>query len=305
MKSKKLIVGSVVALVTLMIALAPGVVGAQEKKLVVGSKEFTEQRVLGEIMVALFEKNGFETVNKIGLGGTLVCHTALLNKQIDVYMEYTGTGLMNQLKHKEAINDPEECYNVVKKEYLEKFGLVWLPRMALNDTYCIMMRTEDAEKLGVKTLSQLADYVNANADKVRFGLNAEFYARPDGYKAMQESYGFKFPKKQIVKMNMGLLYKALRDDEINVAMGISTEGQIKALNLTVLEDDKKFFPVYNAAPVMWKETVDAHPEIIDIFTELGPKLDNATITNLNYQVAVENKDAKTVAREWLKSVGMI
>jgi osmoprotectant transport system substrate-binding protein len=289
----------------LTIALAPGTAFSAEKEIVVGSKEFTEQRVLGEIMVALFDKHGFTAINKTGLGGTLVCHTALLNKQIDVYMEYTGTGLMNQLKHKEAITDPDACFDVVKKEYLEKFGLLWLPRMALNDTYCIMMRTEEAEKLGIKNLSQLADYVKTNPDKVNFGLNAEFYARPDGYKAMQKSYGFKFPDKNIVKMNMGLLYKALRDDEVNVAMGISTEGQIKAFNLTVLEDDNKFFPVYNAAPVMWKETVDKYPEIIDIFTELGPKLDNETITSLNYQVAVENKDAKTVARDWLKSVGMI
>ena len=304
MKGRNLVGLWIAALLSLSVVLAPGAF-AKDKTIVVGSKEFTEQRVLGEIMVAMFEKQGFHVENKIGLGGTLVCHTALINKQIDVYMEYTGTGLMNQLKHKKAITDPEECYDVVKKGYLEKFGLVWLPRMSLNDTYCIMLRTEDSEKLGVKTLSQLAEYVKTNADQVKFGLNAEFYARPDGYKSMQKAYGFKFPKKQIVKMNMGLLYKALHDDEVNVAMGISTEGQIKKFGLTVMEDDKKFFPVYNAAPVMAKETVEAYPEIVEMFKELGPKLDNETITGLNYKVAVENMDAKTVARDWLKSVGML
>jgi len=276
-----------------------------DKKMVIGSKEFTEQRILGQIMIALLQKHGFQCEDKTGLGGTLVARKALLAGQIDTYMEYTGTGLLVHLKHKEAITDPVKCYEAVKKEDLERNGLVWLPYMAFNNTYCLMMRREAAEANGIKTLSDLAAFVKANPDKIRFGLNAEFYARADGYRALQKAYGFEFPSDKIIKMSSGLLYKALKDGQLEVAMGFATDGRIKGFDLVVLQDDKQFFPVYNPAPVVRKETAQQYPELETIFAELAGKLDTDAMTQLNYEVDIEHKSPKDVAQEWLKSVGLI
>ncbi|CAN2040352.1 Glycine-betaine-binding protein [Candidatus Magnetomoraceae bacterium gMMP-15] len=301
----KSIIGCVVLAVAMAMIFAPVVIMAGEKKLVVGSKEFTEQRILGNIMIVLLEKNGFECVDKTGLGGTLVARKALENKQIDIYMEYTGTALVTFLKHKETITDPQKCFEVVKTEDLEKNGMVWLSYMAFNNTYCLMMRSEESKKTGIKTLSDLAKYVNTNPKAISFGLNAEFYARPDGYKPLQKAYGFKFRRKKIVKMQSGLLYKALKDGQIQVGLGFATDGRIKGFNLVVLEDDKKFFPVYNPAPVVKKEAAKKYPELEEIFKKLGEKLNTEVMTSLNYQVDIEHKNMKEAATEWLKSAGLI
>ncbi len=280
-------------------------VAAQDKRLVVGSKNFTEQRILGYIMIELLEKHGFSCRDRTGLGGTLVARTALENRQIDIYMEYTGTGLITLLKHETPITDPQKCYETVKAEDYAKNDMVWLPYMAFNNTYCLLMRRAEAEELGVKTLSDLAAYVKANPARINFGTNEEFYARPDGYKPLQETYGFEFPDRQIRKMAPGLLYQGLRDGQLNVAMGFATDGRIKGFDLVVLEDDKNFFPVYNPAPVVHKETAAKYPELEAIFTKLGEELNTEVMTNLNYQVDVERKSPRNAASEWLKSVGLI
>ncbi|MFZ7126192.1 MAG: glycine betaine ABC transporter substrate-binding protein [Desulfobacterales bacterium] len=290
---------------TLTVALAAGAGIAADKELVVGSKNFTEQRILSDIMIQLLEKHGFETVDKTGLGGTLVARTALENRQIDIYMEYTGTALVTMLKEKEVITDPQECYDFVKKADLERNGLVWLPMMPFNNTYCLMMRKDDAEAKGIKTLSDLSAYVKANPDAIRFGTNEEFYARPDGYKPLQQKYDFKFPRDKIIKMTPGLLYKALNEEQIDVAMGFATDGRIKGFDLLVLEDDQNFFPVYNPAPVVKKEIADKYPELESIFSELAKHLDTQSMTDLNYAVDGEHKAVKEVVSEWLKGAGLI
>jgi len=305
MKTMKGIIGCVALAVAVAMILAPAAAIAGEKKLVVGSKEFTEQRIIGNIMIVLLEKNGFVCEDKTGLGGTLVARKALENNQIDVYMEYTGTALTTFLKHKEVITDPQKCYDAVKAEELEKNGMVWLPYMAFNNTYCLMMRRADSEKFKIGTLSGLADYVKTNPEKISFGLNAEFYARPDGYRPLQKAYDFKFPRKKIVKMQSGLLYKALKDGQIQVGLGFATDGRIKGFDFIVLEDDKKFFPVYNPAPVVKKETAEKYPELEGIFKKLGEKLSTEAMTNLNYQVDIEHKNVKEAATEWLKSAGLM
>jgi osmoprotectant transport system substrate-binding protein len=275
-----------------------------EKKLVVGSKAFTEQRLLGQIMIQLLEKNGFKVEDKTGLGGTLVVREALVNKQIDICMEYTGTALIAILKATQAITDPVKCYEEVKK-LDEKNGIAWLPLIPFNNTYCLMMRRADAEKLNIKTISDLAKYVKDNPDKIAFGLNAEFYSRPDGYKPLQTAYDFKFPEDKIIKMDPGLLYKALKDGQVQVSMGFSTDGRIKEFDLLVLQDDKVYFPVYNPCVVVRKETLDASPELAKIFAPLSQKLDTKTITELNFQVDGEKKAAKDVAKEWLTKAGLL
>ena len=294
-------------LLVLMLAMAmpPALAQAANKKLVVGSKEFTEQLILGQIMIALLDHHGFDCVDKTGLGGTLVARNALVNKQIDIYMEYTGTGLLVILKHKKPITNPQKCYEVVKKEDLEKNHMVWLPYMKFNDTYCIMMRKSEADKLNIHTLSQLADYVKAHPDKLKFGVNAEFFARPDGYKAMEKAYDFMFPSDKVVKMTSGLLYTALKDGQLDVSMGFATDGRIKAFDFVVLKDNKDFFPVYNPAPVVREATAKKYPQLKEIFAKLGAKLDTKAMVEMNYQVDIKHKSPKEVAEQWLKSVGLI
>jgi osmoprotectant transport system substrate-binding protein len=278
---------------------------AAEKKLVVGSKNFTEQQILGQIMIQLLQAKGFTCEDKTGLGGTLVARKALENGQIDIYMEYTGTALVTMLKEKKIITDPKECYAFVKKADLERNGLVWLPYMPFNNTYCLMMRKDDAAAKGIKTLSDLSAFVKANPDAIRFGTGPEFYARPDGYKPLQKKYDFKFSKDKIIKMDDGLLYKAVKDGQVDVGMGFATDGRIKGMDLVVLEDDLNYFPVYNPAPVVRKDTAKEYPELESIFSALAEKLDTQTMTELNYAVDGEHKSVADVAHEWLKSVGLI
>ena len=295
-----------VILVAALCVLATPILGvAAEKKIVVGSKQFTEQIILGKMMIALLKAKGFDPVDKTGLGGTMVARKALTAGQIDIYMEYTGTGLMTFLKHKKPITDPVKCYEVVKKEDLAKNGLVWLPMMQFNNTYCLMMRKDDAAKKGIKTISDLSKYVKANPEAVSFGLNAEFYARPDGYRPLQKRYDFRFPRNKIKKMDSGLVYKALKEGEVEVSMGFATDGRIAGFGFVVLTDDLKYFPVYNPAPVVKKETAAKYPGLKEIFAALAKKLNTAEMTKLNYTVDIKHVDAMKAASDWLKAQGLI
>jgi osmoprotectant transport system substrate-binding protein len=168
-----------------------------------------------------------------------------------------------------------------------------------------MMTKAGAAEKGLKTLSDLSAYVKANPGKISFGTNEEFYARPDGYKPLQKKYDFQFPDDKIIKMTPGLLYKALKDGQVDVAMGFATDGRIKGFDLVVLEDDQNYFPVYNPAPVVKKEIAAKYPELEKIFSELALKLDTQTMTDLNYAVDGEHKNVKDVVAEWLKGAGLI
>ena len=277
---------------------------AAEKKLVVGSKAFTEQRLFGQILILLLEKNGFKAEDKTGLGGTLVVREALVNKQVDICVEYTGTALLTILKAQQAITDPAKCYEEVKK-LDEKNGIVWLPYMPANNTYCLMMRKADAETYKIKTISDLSKYVTSNPGKISLGVSPEFYSRPDGYKPLQAAYGFQFPEDKIVKMDAGLVYKALKEGQLQVSMGFATDGRIREFDLVVLQDDKAYFPVYNPSVVLRKETLDAYPELAKIFAPLSQKLDTKTMTELNFQVDGEHKAARDVAKEFLTKAGLL
>lgn len=294
---------TMIAAFAVLFAAAPGF--SADKELTIGSKQFTEQIILGKMMIVYLEANGFTCKDSTGLGGTMVARKALEAGQIDMYMEYTGTGLITFLKHKEPITDPQKCYEVVREEDLEKNGLVWLPMMDFNNTYCLMMRKEDAKKKGIKTISDLSNYVKKNPKEISFGLNAEFYARPDGYRPLQKKYDFKFPRDKIRKMDSGLVYKALKDKEVDVSMGFATDGRIAAFDFVVLEDDLNYFPVYNPAPVVQKETADKYPELASLFEKLGKKLDTEAMTTLNAQVDVDHVNAKKAVTDWLQKNGLL
>lgn len=277
---------------------------ADGKKIVVGSKDFTEQQILGKIMMALLEKNGFEPVDKIRLGGTLSVRKAIINGQIDIYMEYTGTALMAFFKH-EVITDPGLCYDTVKKIDFEKNALVWMSPLNFNNTYCLMMQREKSEKKGIKTLSDLSEYVKKHKNEVKFGTNEEFYARADGYRPLQKTYGFKFIRKNIVKTTPALLYKVLKKNHVDVALGFATDARIKEFDLVALEDDKHFFPVYNPAPVVRNETFLKYPELENIFKKLAGKVNSEEMIKMNHEVDGKGKDVGEVANDWLIKAGLL
>ncbi|KLU60698.1 carnitine transport binding protein OpuCC precursor [Peptococcaceae bacterium CEB3] len=272
---------------------------AQKPTITVGSKDFTENRILGNMIALLLEKSGFPVKKKFGLS-TVIAAKALQNGDIDVYPEYTGTGLVTILKEK-VLTDPDATYNAVQKGYESKFKEQWLGRFGLNDTYTLVMEPDKAKALGITSISDLAKH----AADLKFGSDQEFLARPDGYPGLMKAYGLKFKKKNIKSMDAGLVYNALASGQVDVIMGFSTDGAIAKLHLVTLKDDKHFFPVYDAAPVIRQDVLKRNPEIATILNKLQGKISNQTMQELNYQVDVKGKDPAQVAKDFLSSQGLI
>ena len=274
----------------------------------VASKGFTEQIILGKIMVNLLKDRGIPVKDRTSLGGTNVNREALEQGQIDVYMEYTGTAWMTFFKKKETVRDPMGLYEKVKAIDAKK-GLVWLAPAKFNNTYAIVMSAKKADELGINTLSDWAAWIKKNPGKMTVAVNTEFYSRADGFKGMMGYYGLKFgkdiPDADVKKMETPLCKKAVRDGQAMCGMAFATDGEIKAYNQTVLEDDKSYFPIYNPAPVIRKAVLKQYPEIKFILGEIGASLDTATMTRLNYRVNVNGEKPAWVAKSWLKGVGLI
>jgi len=275
----------------------PPAATAQEK-FVVGSKGFTEQVILGNMVSLLLEGGGFKVDRKIGLGGTVICHEALVRGDISVYVEYTGTGLTTILK-KPVLKDPEEVYQTVRKDYEEKFKLTWLKPWGFNNTYCIVMRKADAERLKVKKISDL----KALAGDLVFGGTIEFLARPDGVPGLTKHYELKFKDQK--GMDPGLVYKAIAEKQVDVISGFATDGRIPAFNLAVLEDDMKFFPPYFAAPVVRMDALGRAPKAANALNVLAGKIGDDAMAALNYTVDGKKQEAETVAKDFLKGKGLI
>ena len=276
--------------------------GKSKGKVTVGGKDFTEQQILSKITAIYLKDKGFDIEEASNMGSAVV-RSALENGQIDVYWEYTGTGLV--VYQKQAVEtDSDKAYEKVK-ENDKKNGIAWLNKANFNNTYAILMKKDTAEKMGVTSISDLAKLVNDDPKKLKFASNAEFYARQDGVKGLQEKYGFKFPSKNVVKMDSGLLYNALKDGQVDVSVGFATDGRIKGFDLVVLEDDQQFFPAYNGVPVVRQEVADKNPEIAELLNKLADSLDNETMMTLNYSVDVDHKDVTEVGRQWLEAEGLI
>lgn len=283
----------------------PGLGLAGDKKVTVGGKNFTEQYLLPALAKALLEKEGFEVEVKTGLS-TALARKALEQGEIDFYYEYTGTAYTTFFKQKDpaVMNDPEKVYAWVKKKDAEK-GLDWLDAVQFNNTYTLMMNQAQSEKLGIKSISDLASYVKKNQDSLIFGIGTEFWERPDGFRKLAKVYGLKVPLAKIKKMSLGLAYKALKENQINVGMGFATDGRIAAFKFINLNDDKKFFPVYNPAPVIRAEVIKKYPEISTILKPLADKLGNADMQELNKRVDVGHEAEAKVAQDWLKAKGLL
>ncbi|MEN9219766.1 MAG: glycine betaine ABC transporter substrate-binding protein [Thermostichales cyanobacterium GMQP_bins_62] len=259
----------------------------------VGSKDFTEQFILGEMYALLIEGAGLQVERRLNLGGTPVAHAAITTGEIDVYPEYTGTGLLTVLKLP-AQSDPQGVFDQVAKGYKEKFNLVWLQPAPMNNTQALVMTQAGAEKFGIRTISQMA----ARASELVMIGPPEFQARPDGLPGLQKAYG-NFRLKGYRAVDPGLRYTGLVSGQADVAVAFGTDGQISHFNLVLLEDDKKLFPPYQVAPVIRQQTLAAHPQIGEALNKLAPLLTNATMQRLNFEVEGEQREPAQVAYEFL------
>lgn len=302
---KWMIVICIMTLITLLAACGSESTGGTEDskgKITVGGKDFTEQHILTKMTSIYLKEKGYKVDEASSMGST-VARSALENGQLDVYWEYTGTALMVYLKQG-VETDPAKAYEKVKEMDKEN-GLTWLNKAEFNNTYAILMREDHAKELGVKSITDLAELINKDSGKLKFGTNSEFYAREDGMKALEKQYGFSFPAKNVVKMDTGLLYNSLKEKQVDVTVGFATDGRIKGFDLVVLEDDKQFFPAYNGAPVVRQKVLEEYPEVGDLLNEMADRLTGETMKELNYRVDVEHEDVNKVAREWLTEEGLL
>jgi osmoprotectant transport system substrate-binding protein len=283
------------ALVALLNACGP----PRSDRVVIGSKNFTEQLVLGEIIAQQIEnKTHLPVERRFYLAGSYICHQAILGGRIDIYPEYTGTALTAILKQQPSSN-PQEVYNQVKTEYARRFNLEVGQTFGFNDTFAIEIRGEDARRFGLKTISQAAAYT----PKWRAGFGYEFMERPDGYKGLAATYGLRFAESPRI-MDLGLLARALKDKQVDLAAGNATDGLIPALDLFVLEDDKHYFPPYEAVPIIRQEMLTHHPEVGQALNELAGKISDDEMRQLNYAVDGQHHDVKQVVSEFLLKKGL-
>jgi glycine betaine/choline ABC-type transport system substrate-binding protein len=269
-------------------------------RIIIGSKNFTESLMLGELLAQMIESHTqLKVERRFYLAGTYICQQAILAGRIDIYPEYTGTALTAILKQKVA-GDRTGVYQRVKSEYETQLGLTLSPPFGFNDTFAMEIRGEDARRLNLKTLSQ----ASAAAPQWRAGFGYEFMERPDGYAGLAAAYGLHFAAPPRV-MDLGLLAPALKDHQIDMAAGNATDGLIPALDLFVLEDDRHYFPPYEAVAVIRQQTLQQHPEVGEAIAELGGKISDEEMQKLNYALDGQRRDAKDVAQEFLRSKGII
>lgn len=282
------------------LALAAGLmvvaVTAQAETLVVGGKNFTEQQLISEITAQYLENKGYDVDRRAGMGSA-VLREAQENGQVDLYWEYTGTSLINYNKVEDRV-PAEDVYDRVKELDAEK-GLTWLQPSEANNTYALAMQRKQAEEMGIESISDLAAAVNEGKD-VTLASNAEWYARDDGLKPLQETYGFEFDRSDVKRMDSGLTYQALKDDQVDVALVFATDGRIRAFDFIVLKDDKGFFPNYAMTPVVRTEVVENDPELADHLNELSSRLDDDVMSTLNAKVDVEKETIEQVASDFLQ-----
>jgi osmoprotectant transport system substrate-binding protein len=269
-------------------------------RIVVGSKNFTESLILGELVAQQIEAHSpLKVERRFYLAGTYICQQALLAGRIDIYPEYTGTALSAILKQKVG-GGKAEVYQRVKSEYEAHLGLTLGPPFGFNDTFAMEIRGEDARRLNLKTLSQAA----AVAPQWRAGFGYEFMERPDGYAGLAAAYGLHFAATPRI-MDLGLLAPALKGHQIDIAAGNATDGLIPALDFFVLEDDRRYFPPYEAVAVIRQQTLQQHPEVAQALNELGGKISDQEMQQLNYALDGQHRDVKDVAREFLRSKGLV
>jgi osmoprotectant transport system substrate-binding protein len=282
---------------------APAAGGGAKGTIKVGSKDFTEEFIVAEMYAQLLENAGFTVEKKLNLGGTPVAHQALTNGDIDLYPEYTSTGLQTILKDTKRYTDPKEILAAVKKGYEDQFKVTWLDPSPFNDTNTFVVTQDTATKYSLKTFSDLA----GKASELRLGGPAEFPERDDN-KAMDKIYGGFIGKfKEFKQLGTGTLrYDALKNGDVDVIVGFGTDGRIKADKDVVLQDDKTGYPIYNIAPVVRQDTLQKYPEIADLLNKLAPLLTDEVMSGLNFQVDGPDKmEPSVVAKAFLEQQGLL
>ncbi|PKO15110.1 MAG: quaternary ammonium transporter [Chloroflexi bacterium HGW-Chloroflexi-10] len=267
----------------------------------IGSKDFTEQFIVAELYAQVLENAGFSVERKLNLGGTPIAQTAIVNGDIDLYPEYTSTGLLTVLKL-DQIQDPKEIFDTVKKGYEEQFELTWLEPSPFNDTQALAMTQAVADQYQIKTYTDLSQ----KAPELILGGPAEFLEREDGIKGLQAAYGgFEF--KEIKQLGTGSLrYQALLDGQIDVVVAFGTDGAIQGNGLLLLQDDKVFYPIYNVAPVVRMDTLQMYPQMAELLNNLAPMLTDQVMSDLNWQVdGPDGKEPAAVAKSFLQEKGLL
>jgi len=274
--------------------------GRRADRIVVGSKNFTEQLVLGEMFAQVIEGRAHLAVERrFYLAGTFICHQAILAGRIDLYPEYTGTALTAVLKEPPG-RDQAEVYRRVKQDYENRFGLTLGPPLGFDDTFAMVIRGEDARKLNLHTLSQAAAYT----PKWRAGFGYEFMERPDGYKGLVATYGLRFAEAPRI-MDLGLITRALKEHQVDLIAGNNTDGLIPALDLFVLEDDRHYFPPYEGVAIIRQELLKNHPEVGTALDALAGAISDEDMRRMNYAIDGAHKDVASVVRDFLRERKLI
>jgi osmoprotectant transport system permease protein len=296
--AKKILAAGAVALLLLAGFISMRVLsGDHAGRVAVGSKDFTEQLILGELLAQAIEAGSeLKVARRFELGGTLA-HEALVAGEIDVYVEYTGTALLAILKA-QPFSDPEEVYRRVQSAYRSRFNADWLEPLGFNNTFAILVRGEDASKLNLKSVSDVARV----APQWRAGFGQDFMSRADGYAGFARTYGLRF--QEIREMDLSLTYRALAEKQVDLIAGNSTDGLISRYGLVQLEDDRRYFPPYDAVPVVRRAALERHPELLELLRRLGGVLSVDEMRKLNYAVDGEHKQAGDVVREFLIRKGL-
>ena len=285
------------SLLVFAIALMAMLPAQAQQPVKVGSKNFTEQFVLGELYAQALEAAGIKVEKKLNLGGTLIAHKALEEGQIDFYPEYTGTMLLAVLKA-EPMTDARAVYDMVKADYAKR-GLVLLNQANVNNAYVMVVRQDTAAKYKLETLSDLA----REAKSLTLGAGPEFRDRKDGLPGLKAKYGIEF--KEDLQMAIGLRYNALKGDQVQVVNGYATDGMIAALKLKRLKDDKSLWPPYFVVPVVRKAALDANPKVGEVLNRVSALLDEASMAALNFEVDGDKQEPRDVAHNFLKAKGLL
>jgi len=286
---KKLL--STLLLTTVLLSCGP----PRTDRIVIGTKNFTEQLILGEIFAQQIEnKTHLKVERRFYLAGTYICHQSILAGRIDIYPEYTGTALTAILKQPPK-GTKEEVYNEIKSEYAKHFNLAIGQPLGFNDTFAMQIRGEDARRLNIKTISEAAKY----SPLWHAGFGYEFMERPDGYKGLAQTYNLHFAEQPRI-MDLGLLARSLKEKQVDITAGNSTDGLIYAFDFYVLEDDRHYFPPYEAVPVMRQEMLNKHPEVKQILDELTGKITEEDMRQLNYAIDGQRRNVTELVREFLQ-----
>ncbi|MFB9540160.1 MULTISPECIES: glycine betaine ABC transporter substrate-binding protein [Streptomyces] len=286
----------------------PGSIGRGEPlkgaHLTVTSKSFTEQLILGSIMGIAFEAAGAEVIDRTGIQGSIGSREAVRKGDADAGYEYTGTAWITYLGNSKPIPDPREQWEAVRKDDARN-GVTWLQPAELNNTYALAMNQENARKYGTKTLSDVAELAKSDPRAASLCVEVEFANRADGLPGMQRAYGMNVPARDITQMDTGIIYTQAAKGSCTYGEVYTTDGRINSMNLAVMDDDKKFFPNYNAAPMINTTTLKEWPAIADVLDPVTAKLDNAVARKLNAKVDVDGEDPHQVALDWMVEEGFV